>query len=207
MGTRGLLGFRADQKDYLTYNHFDSYPDCLGEAMVGFARVWGSKAKQAELKNRVVSLKMVGDNDAPTPEIIAKAKKLGLYDPSVSTGRETEYYALLRKAQGEPDQYLAIGVMPDGADFALESLFCEYAYIINLDTGELEFYEGFNQDWNAEGRYAGKADKVRVYENYRGSGLRHEEPNEYAGIRLVGTCPLDAIPDDWKTKFYPADKD
>ena len=36
MGTRGLWGFRKDGKDKLTYNHFDSYPDCLGHTIVEF---------------------------------------------------------------------------------------------------------------------------------------------------------------------------
>jgi hypothetical protein len=30
MGTRGTWGFVLDGEEKLTYNHFDSYPDCLG---------------------------------------------------------------------------------------------------------------------------------------------------------------------------------
>lgn len=42
----------------------------------------------------------------------------------------------------------------DAKDFLFDSLFCEFAYIINLDTNMLEFYIGFNRDENAKGRYA-----------------------------------------------------
>lgn len=41
----------------------------------------------------------------------------------------------------------------DASDFLRDSLFCEYAYIINLDDKALEFYTGFNRDKEANGRY------------------------------------------------------
>ena len=31
MGTRGAYGFRINDKDKVTYNHFDSYPDGFGK--------------------------------------------------------------------------------------------------------------------------------------------------------------------------------
>lgn len=42
----------------------------------------------------------------------------------------------------------------DNHIFLIDSLFCEYAYIINLDSKKLEVYEGFNLNPNAPGRYA-----------------------------------------------------
>jgi len=33
-GTRGIIGFRLNSQDKLTYNHFDSYPDGLGVALL-----------------------------------------------------------------------------------------------------------------------------------------------------------------------------
>ena len=30
MGTRGVIGFRIDDKDKVMYNHMDSYPEYLG---------------------------------------------------------------------------------------------------------------------------------------------------------------------------------
>ena len=34
MATRGLYGLRKNGQDKLTYNHFDSYPDCLGRKIL-----------------------------------------------------------------------------------------------------------------------------------------------------------------------------
>lgn len=52
----------------------------------------------------------------------------------------------------------------DCHEFLKDSLFCEYAYIINLDTNKLEIYKGFNQHENADGRYAKECvDKEKRY--------------------------------------------
>ena len=36
MGTRGAYGFHYNGQDYITYNHYDSYPTGLGHAMINF---------------------------------------------------------------------------------------------------------------------------------------------------------------------------
>lgn len=64
----------------------------------------------------------------------------------------------------------------DYKDFLKDSLFCEYAYIINLDSGMLEFYTGFNKDPNAPGRYA---------------KFSTDEHNRYFGVRLEKELFLD----------------
>lgn len=55
----------------------------------------------------------------------------------------------------------------DDRNFLKDSLFCEFAYIINLDTNKLEIYEGFNLNPDAAGRYAKNtiygADCEKVY--------------------------------------------
>lgn len=67
----------------------------------------------------------------------------------------------------------------DYNNFIFDSLFCEYAYIINLDENILEFYRGFNKDSNADGRYAYKIGE-----------------NGYCGVRLVMEIPLQEIFDN-----------
>ena len=34
MGTRRSVGFIANEKNYITYNHFDSYPSGLGSEVL-----------------------------------------------------------------------------------------------------------------------------------------------------------------------------
>lgn len=60
----------------------------------------------------------------------------------------------------------------DERRFLIDSLFCEYAYLINLDSNKLEVYVGFNLNPNAPGRYA----KNTFYK---------DEEKVYYGVKLV----------------------
>lgn len=67
----------------------------------------------------------------------------------------------------------------DYHEFLYNSLFCEYAYIINLDTRKLEFYTGSNRNPEANGRYA---------DHYA-----YKDDHRYCGVVLVQSIPLSAI--------------
>ena len=66
----------------------------------------------------------------------------------------------------------------DASDFLRDSLFCEYAYIINLDDNVLEFYEGFNGDNNAKGRYVSTDNPTKLSDGsvLYGVALKQEIP-------------------------------
>lgn len=38
MSTRGAWGFRKDEQDKVTFNHWDSYPSGLGESVLAFCQ-------------------------------------------------------------------------------------------------------------------------------------------------------------------------
>lgn len=192
MSTRGAVGFKFNQKEVIFYNHSDSYPDWLGNKMVEYVR---SVTDWNEIRLQVLEFQPVQEGDVPTQEQINKSYELGTVNLGVSGQSEDDFYCLTREAQGDLGLQLALGFGETGPEFLLDSLFCEYAYIINLDTMELEFYEGFNQDFNAEGRYASKASREPSYEG----------ATVYAGVKLVGEVPLDNIPDDWMERFYPSE--
>lgn len=61
----------------------------------------------------------------------------------------------------------------DYLEFLYDSLFCEWAYIVNLDTKKLEIYKGFNKLPDGEGRYAQRKGR-----------------NGYYGVTLFKTIPL-----------------
>ncbi len=65
------------------------------------------------------------------------------------------WYKLLREAQGKMDVYLTgeLRYMIDGIEFIKDSLFCEWAYIINLDNNTLEVWKGFQQSPQKDNRY------------------------------------------------------
>jgi hypothetical protein len=157
MGTRGAIGYVADGKTVAVYNHFDSYPDHLG---LEVAKALKSKLKTPELaaavKAKVTGIGIIDTEVPPTPEQIARCEAAGTVDLKVGNQSTSDWYCLLRNAQGDVDAFLdgRIPYVENDEAFLLDSLFCEYAYLFNFDTGKLEFYKGFNKDRNAPGRYA-----------------------------------------------------
>lgn len=184
MGTRGAIGFRLDGEDKITYNHFDSYPGGLGSTIL--TEICGKKDWN-KVKENVRRIVLVTNDTPPTDaEIAANAKWADL---GVSEQSFEDWYCLLREAQGTLEPYMTgeLPLMFDSTSFVLDSLFCEYAYIINLDDGVLEFYKGFNSDPNAPGRYA---------------SLQRERKGEYFGVALVETVPLSDFPATKRCKTF-----
>lgn len=179
MGTRGAYGFRIDGTDKITYNHFDSYPDALGLDMAKYVKNH-TDAELAEAARRLIAIE---PDSKATPEQIAKYKRFA--DPGVSSGNLSDWYVLLRGAQCNPEAWhRGLDHFSSDGEFMADSLFCEFAYVVNLDEGTLEFYRGFNKDKAAPGRYAALERKT--------DGSR---ANEYFGVRLVESVPLATIRD------------
>ena len=152
MGTRGLYGFRKNEQDKTSYNHFDSYPEGLGADVLKFIRNH-SIEEMNEFYDRII---MVDQRITPTYKQKENCIKNGFVNLSVSNQSENDWYCLLRNLQGELEKLYEceFPYMIDDSDFIKDSLFCEYAYIINLDTNVLEFYKGFQhvpQDGNRYG--------------------------------------------------------
>jgi len=172
MGTRGAYGFRHKEKDIVSYNHFDSYPSGLGNKVANFLNMF---TNVEDLQKVAEGIELVNEDSKPTKEQKIECKKFELFNKTVSSQSDGDWYCLLRESQGDLTIYTdGFKYMIDGHKFLADSLFCEWAYIINLDTGELEIYRGFNKDETAPGRYA----KVT-------------KEGEYVGVRLVKTIPLD----------------
>lgn len=185
MGTRGAYGFRIDGQDKVTYNHFDSYPEWLGVRVVEFVRC----TPREEMERIARDLVLVREADVPTPEQVEECR--AWTDLTVSSRSTTEWYCLLRKAQGNLQAYReGLRYMTDNRDFLGDSLFCEWAYIINLDEGVLEVYRGFQKgrDRNPRNRYR---------------NLPKSEDGYYP-VAMVAEFPLDAIPADWIDRVYAA---
>jgi len=198
MGTRGAVGFRIDGQDKLAYNHFDSYPDGLGKDVVEFVRGW-LKDGRDKMREAARRLRVVDTNVPPTAadkEALAPHADLG-----VSNGSLDDWYCLFRKLQGDLDGYLKAGVMPgDGASFVGDSLFCEWAYVVNLDDFTLEVYRGFQKAPHSNGRYASMP---IVEEDRRKNGIG----TVYHPVALIETFPLDDIGPNWLAQIESHEKD
>ena len=186
MGTRGTIGVRVNEKDKLSYNHFDSYPDCLGVSILAQVKDIVIQQKLEEYKQKAIDLQLVDDHKKPTAELI---EKLNLTpDLSVRQSMDTTkqfgitWYQALRDYQGELLKSLDLGYMIDNANFIKDSLFCEWGYIINFDENVLEVYEGFQKvKANIKGRY---------------KNCRRAKGDDYYACSLVKTYDLDNLPSE-----------
>jgi hypothetical protein len=188
MGTRGAFGFVVNGKEKVSYNHMDSYPSFLGRNILKDLQ---NLTSIENLKKNVLAIKMVEPNETPklTPDQLEKFAEYSC--SSVSTG--DDWYSILRNAQGTIAPYCreenALDYMTDGVAFLQDSLFCEYAYIVNLDTNMVEFYRGFNNHLDAPGRYACPPElkaELNVVATNKPSG-------DYCGVALVGEAPIEAF--------------
>lgn len=157
MGTRGLFGFRKNGEDKAVYHHFDSYPKGLGEHFIGLLK----KHSVESLSDYFDNIRVIQPDIPPTEDQIAYCKSQGWCDLSVSDRKETDWYCLLHDLQSLHawDKAISNGkqvYIDNEINFIKDSLFCEYAYILDLDTKELEFYQGFQKHPTAGNRYGTK---------------------------------------------------
>lgn len=147
MGTRGLYGFRKNGEDKLLYVNNDSYPNFMGEKIIEFCLVAGHDG----LHNIYDKITRLLEESSPATE--EDIKKYG--DILDLKGMDVvDNYTLFHYLQHNPKGYLEdIDVMVTNNEFIKDSLFCEYAYIINLDSDILEYWSGFQKIATSGNRY------------------------------------------------------
>lgn len=149
MSTRGYLGLKKNGELKGMYNHFDSYPSGLGVYIIETLNGIDSGDRINVLNETYDFIQLVDEDSKPTKEQIKLCKDSGVANFVVSTKSEDDWYCLLRGTQGNLKLYIdkVIPYMLDGNDFISDTLFCEWYYIINLDTKKLEVWEN---DWEAK---------------------------------------------------------
>lgn len=197
MGTRGVIGFRIDDKDKVMYNHMDSYPEGLGiqllEEMDEIISLDVSKTVKEtrinKLKENVRNIRLIEEEEEKlSPLDIDWAKQHGFANFDVG-GKEISWYQLLRGMQGNLIDCLKHSVMLDANDFIKDSLFCEWGYIINLDSLELEVWKGFQTEPTEGNRYG----EGVSYTSHRG--------DHYYPCKKVASWPLDELPSEAEMKL------
>lgn len=171
MASRGAYGVRIDGKDRVLFNFRDSQPDTFG---LRFAREAEDLAADPEaLAAKVRAARLVDPRAIPSP---AERAQWGAPEETPSN-----WLDLTQGDWGRLAPFLDVGVVPDRQAFLLDGLMCEYAYIINLDTGNFEVYEGgFNRP--GRGRYG---QHVEHHHELLGAS--------YYGVHLVAELPLRGV--------------
>lgn len=141
MGTRSAIAIVIDGTVKASYNHYDGYPTGVGAGLqkeLAGVDLW-SMSENARKIDWVNAQDEVLERDA------LRAQAAG-YDFDPSVGNRGDYYSLLRNDHGSLMNRINLGLATDESEFPKDSLFCEWCYLFNFDTEEVEVLEGFNKD-------------------------------------------------------------
>ena len=152
MGTRNLTMVISKEKPVVAqYGQWDGYPSGQGSTALTFLLtcdinkfketvsrcrfIENSKRKQNEIQ------KFLSDIGSPDGWMtIEQSEKYKKKYPFLTRDNGAEILSLLYN--DNTDDLLWIH---DSSDFVTDSLFCEWAYVIDLDKETFEVYQGFNQ--------------------------------------------------------------
>lgn len=174
MGTRNLTFVQLDgQYRIAQYGQWDGYPSGQGATVLDFLKTWDRPLFESKL--RAAKFLTGEDIEQISKEIKEKNLQNSWQNKWPALTRDTGAKILQLVQDSDPGIRLK-----DETDFAGDSLFCEWAYVLDLDANVLEVYQGFNK------KMLGKGD--RFY------GAKGGANSEYHPVRKIASYPLDNLP-------------
>lgn len=185
MGTRNFIGVRkSGQLRVAQYNQWDGYPSGQGAGILTFLREHGLRGLEKNLPR--CKFLTAQELTQAQNDIDAGRKTLSGDFPLFSRDHGSNILEMIALAEGDEPLLLR-----DSSEFPADSLFCEYAYVLDLDTEELEFFEGFNKvPLTAEEPFY-ELDQKRIHNQ-----LKSATPAEYCAVRLVKRYSLWDLPEN-----------
>lgn len=183
MGTRHLIAVYLDGKHVVAqYGQWDGYPSGQGTTVLAFLRKLTPELLE-QFKTRLRRCTWVTE------------KQLKRYWEEAGGSRDAQFVGMevveeFQKHHPQLDRDMGAGVLDfilgstgavelqDSIDFSGDSLFCEWAYIIDLDAGFFEVYEGFNKTPLEDG------ERFKAF----------DAPGEYRPVKHPATFDLRDLP-------------
>jgi len=154
MGTRGLTCVVLDNEFKIAqYGQWDHYIDGQGKTIYNFLK----KMKIRDFKNKVRNLKQLTSEEVNDRWKECGADDSGFVDLEISDIFKSKYEHLDRDCGAKVLNLVATGKATDiylSTDFASDSLFCEWAYVIDLDKKKFEIYQGFQNEPHTGQRFS-----------------------------------------------------
>jgi hypothetical protein len=187
MGTRNLTIVYSDgEYKVAKYCQWDGYPQGQGTTILNFLREGFDKdkltvevAKLREATEEEVQAAWVECGAEPGSEFVSMA---------VGDKMKENYPYWNRDMGGEIIEWIQegkISAVQNDLNFAADSLFCEWAYVLDLDKNLLEVFEGFNKNPLEED------ERFKFLEGKTDQDYRDEK---YYPVRLIQSYSLSALP-------------
>lgn len=182
MGTRGLTAVVKDGDFKVAqYGQWDHYPSGQGQTILDFL----NGLSEFDYQQFTANLdKVRWAKDGEVQERWAKhgADDSGWVTMAVSRAFSEEFPWLSRDAGAAVLHYIRAGlvdILTDQREFAADSLFCEWAYVLDLDFRTLTVYQGFQTEEHDEAGHF--------------SSIPREE-GDYTLVRKIATFSFDNLP-------------
>jgi len=183
MGTRNLTMVMINNEYKIAqYGQWDGYPSGQGVTVLNFLR----ETNLDKFKDTLGNVSFITEDE--WSDIIENYTDGG----SVILGSENDKYWKENLTHLDRDiGAKVLEMVRDGEatklnnriGFAGNSLFCEYAYVIDFDKGTFEIYGGVNEEPIKEGRFISGVDYLEKIDGY--------EP-----VKLIQEYKLDDLPDN-----------
>lgn len=184
MGTRNLtVVFDSGEYRVAQYGQWDGYPEGAGVKILQFLR---DEMDEWRFRTRLSQFQFVDGNDAIEKRLDkAFEKGVGGYCfPEFSRDTGCDILPMIQNG-ATTTRYLG-----NRLDFAADSLFCEWAYVIDFDHNTFEVYRGFNKTPLEE-------DERFYFMNDKADLTRVPPDGEmYYPVRLAAMFDLDNLPED-----------
>lgn len=192
MGTRNLTCVVRDGEFVVAqYGQWDGYPSGQGATVLSFLQTtdWNEFVKRLDQVRWLTEEEVEKINSEIDEQTEGKALP--------------DLYPWLSRDAGA-DVLSYIGNLSEGEELALrdahafagDSLFCEWAYVIDVNNAELSVYRGFNQDPEADNGIFANFDDL-------------EDSESYEPVRLVTTYNVTQLPslEDFIAELDPPEED
>jgi len=188
MGTRHLVCVYSNKRFQVAqYGQFDGYPSGAGLDVLNFLK----KLSDKEFKTFKKKLRNVRLHSA------AEFRDKNMYDDNP---QPTASEVLDKVFASDKELHLV-----NHASFGGDSLFCEWAYVINIDTNTLDVYEGFVNDLSESAPLFLKYKKPPKEQSQNAV----HQIEDYYPVKLAASYGLESLPDveDFVERFNePEDK-
>jgi len=191
MGTRNLtVVIYNDKIKVAQYGQWDGYPEGQGRTILKFLHAM----MQEEFVEVLKHVRFMQDDDREVLQ--AYLTSIGAKDGWCTLEQAKlldEKYPLLNRDVGGfilaliCQQTAQEIILENAYTFAADSLFCEWAYVIDLDTNVFEVYKGFNKKKLSK--------KDRFYSLQKDKDVN----NGYYPVKMVKSYPLKNLP---RVKFF-----
>lgn len=186
MGTRNLTMVIQDHETKVAqYGQWDGYPEGQGLTILSFLQ---EKSNIEKLQQILPKVRFENEQDMKEQSEFFKSigAKTGWLNMEQAEKFHQQYPLHTRNLGGEilykllEHENQSEIVLSNSEDFASDSLYCEWAYVVDLDKNTLEVYRGFNE--------------FRITTEDRFFHL-YDKKNHYKPIKIIKSFSLDRLPD------------